>query len=177
MSCGWLGQLFTVVKKTGGPLILALIVVNIVMLVSGLLISIPYPALLSSVIIAYTLGLRHAVDADHLAAIDNVTRKLVSEGQKPVTVGLFFSLGHSTIVFALSCFVAISASLVSEYFPEAQEVGDILGTTISASFLLLIGFINLYCLIKLTIEWRAFNREKKLKGFFKFIFVTKKIQF
>ena len=173
MSCGWLGQLFTVVKKTGGPLILALIVVNIVMLVSGLLISIPYPALLSSVIIAYTLGLRHAVDADHLAAIDNVTRKLVSEGQKPVTVGLFFSLGHSTIVFALSCFVAISASLVSEYFPEAQEVGDILGTTISASFLLLIGFINLYCLIKLTIEWRAFNREKKLKGFFKFIFVTK----
>lgn len=63
-----------------------------------------YTSLMSYGILAYTFGLRHAVDADHIAAIDNVTRKLLSEDQKPLTVGLWFSLGHSTIVFIM-CFV------------------------------------------------------------------------
>ena len=68
-----------------------------------------YPILLPTAFLAYTFGLRHAVDADHIAAIDNTTRKLMQDGQRPVAVGLFFSLGHSTIVVALSVLIAISA--------------------------------------------------------------------
>src|SRR5271167_3840627 len=60
-----------------------------------------FPILLGTCLLAYTFGLRHAVDADHIAAIDNVTRKLMQQGQRPVGVGLYFSLGHSTIVFGL----------------------------------------------------------------------------
>ena len=67
-----------------------------------------YPLLLGTAFLAYTLGLRHAVDADHIAAIDNVTRKLMQQGQRPVGVGLFFSLGHSTIVFGLSVVIALT---------------------------------------------------------------------
>ena len=68
-----------------------------------------YPLLLGTSLLAYTFGLRHAVDADHIAAIDNVTRKLMQQGQKPVGVGFFFSLGHSTIVFGLSAAIALTS--------------------------------------------------------------------
>src|SRR5882724_13522947 len=68
-----------------------------------------FPVMLGLVALVYGLGLRHAVDADHIAAIDNTTRKLMQDGQKPVGVGFFFSMGHSTIVVALSILIAISA--------------------------------------------------------------------
>ena len=90
--------------------------------------SIQYPILLPTAFLAYTFGLRHAVDADHIAAIDNTTRKLMQDGQRPVGVGLFFSLGHSTIVVALSVLIAISAGLVSD-IPALQEIGGLIGTT------------------------------------------------
>jgi len=137
------------------------VMVNCLSIIVGLLVSLAYPVLLSSVLIAYTLGLRHAVDADHLAAIDNVTRRMVSEGKTPVSVGLWFSLGHSTIVFALTIFVAVTASLVSDYYANAAELGELVGTLISASFLYLIGAINLYCLVVLMYNWREFQRKQR----------------
>ena len=93
--------------------------------------------------LAYGLGLRHAVDADHIAAIDNVTRKLMQENQRPVAVGLFFSLGHSTIVILMSLLVVQGTGYVKSHFPEFQQVGGIIGTSISAFFLLLIAVVNL----------------------------------
>ena len=84
-----------------------LLVFNIVAWGLALVVSAAYPILLPTAILAYTFGLRHAVDADHIAAIDNTTRKLMQDGQRPVAVGLFFSLGHSTIVVALYVLIAL----------------------------------------------------------------------
>ncbi len=100
---------------------------------------------------AYVLGLRHAFDADHVAAIDNTTRKLISEGGRPLAAGFFFSLGHSTIVFALALLLAFGlSSLVGQVENEAstlQTVSGTIGTTVSGSFLLLIGILNLIVLV------------------------------
>ncbi len=74
------------------------------------------PVLLGTALLAYTFGLRHAVDADHIAAIDNVTRKLMQQGQRPVGVGFFFSLGHSAVVVLLSIGVAFAASALTSRF-------------------------------------------------------------
>ena len=105
-----------------------------------------YPILLPAAFLAYSFGLRHAVDADHIAAIDNSTRKLMQDGQRPVAVGLFFSLGHSTIVVLLSVAIALSAAIVSDV-PTLRSVGGLIGTSVSAAFLLLIGLINLVVLL------------------------------
>src|SRR4051794_30113932 len=93
-------------------------------------------------ITAYTLGLRHAFDADHIGAIDNTTRKLMGEGQRPLTVGFFFSLGHSTVVFVLAALIALGAKGVAES-ARVQEVTGILGPAVSGSFLIAIGLLNL----------------------------------
>jgi high-affinity nickel-transport protein len=119
--------------------------------------SVQYPILLPTAFLAYTFGLRHAVDADHIAAIDNTTRKLMQDGQRPVGVGLFFSLGHSTIVIALSVLIALSAGFVSD-IPTFREIGGLIGTTVSAVFLLVIGIINLVVLIDI---YRMFRRVSK----------------
>lgn len=92
-------------------------------------------------IIAYTLGLRHALDADHIAAIDNVTRRMVQNGEFPTTVGLYFSLGHSTIVIAASIIVASLSSTILDVIDEYGSTGTI-GASISATFLLIICVIN-----------------------------------
>lgn len=115
-----------------------------------------YPILLPTALLAYTFGLRHAVDADHIAAIDNSTRKLMQDGQRPVAVGTFFSLGHSTVVVALSALIAVSAGIVSD-IPEAQRIGGLIGTGVSAAFLLGIGVINLVVLLDI---WRMFREVK-----------------
>jgi nickel/cobalt transporter (NiCoT) family protein len=93
-------------------------------------------------IIAYTLGLRHAMDADHIAAIDNTTRKLVGEGQRPAGIGLFFSLGHSSIVFGLTLWSALSVHLL-DLNPHVAEWLGAAGTVVSAAYLYLIGGFNL----------------------------------
>jgi high-affinity nickel-transport protein len=105
-----------------------------------------FALLLATASLAYTFGLRHAVDADHISAIDNVTRKLMQSGQRPLLVGFFFSLGHSTIVVLLSVGIALSAARIQSHFPELERVGGLIGTAVSAIFLLLIAFINLLVL-------------------------------
>src|SRR5215510_7646968 len=98
------------------------------------------PALAGLGTLAYTFGLRHAFDADHIAAIDNTTRKLLQDGRRPIGVGFFFSLGHSTIVFALTAGVWLTAGVL----PCFQQAGSTVGVSISGAFLLLIGVLNLF---------------------------------
>src|SRR5208337_2676311 len=94
------------------------------------------PVLLGTAFLAYTFGLRHAVDADHIAAIDNVTRKLMQEGQRPLSVGFFFSLGHSTIVVIASLLVYLAATVVEKQLDAVKNVAGIVGTLVSVFFLI-----------------------------------------
>lgn len=104
------------------------------------------PVLIGTAVLAYSLGLRHAIDADHIAAIDNVTRKLMQNGQRPVAVGFFFALGHSTVVVVASIAVALTASALTDQFAVYREIGGILGTSASALFLFIIAVANLMVL-------------------------------
>jgi high-affinity nickel-transport protein len=116
-----------------------------------------YPVLLGTAALAYSFGLRHAFDADHIAAIDNVTRKLMQEGRRPVGVGLFFSLGHSTIVVALTVAIAIATSELQGRFGAFKSFGGIVGTLVSALFLFAIAIANI---IVLASVWRTFQTVK-----------------
>jgi high-affinity nickel-transport protein len=106
-----------------------------------------HPVLLGTALLAYGFGLRHAVDADHIAAIDNVIRKLMQEGKRPVAVGTFFSLGHSTVVFLASAGVALTANALQNRFEAYREIGGLIGTSVSAFFLLLIAIMNIFILV------------------------------
>ena len=105
------------------------------------------PALAGLGSLAYTFGLRHAFDADHIAAIDNTTRKFLQDGKRSMGVGFFFSLGHSTIVFSLATGLAIAAKTVNSKIPGFQNVGGYIGASVSGTFLLLIGLLNLVVLL------------------------------
>jgi nickel/cobalt transporter (NiCoT) family protein len=98
-------------------------------------------------ITAYTLGLRHAFDADHIAAIDSTTRKLMGEGQRPLSVGFFFSLGHSTIVFVLGALVSLGVRGAAGDGSALHRAGGVIGPVVSGSFLFLIGILNLVLLV------------------------------
>ena len=104
--------------------------------------------------LAYSFGLRHAFDADHIAAIDDTTRLMLAKGKKPLAVGLFFSLGHSTIVMGLSVFVAFAAQKAVKFQQGFAETGGIIGTTVSGVFLYLIGILNLVILAGIIGVWR-----------------------
>jgi high-affinity nickel-transport protein len=130
------------VAVNAGAWIVALIVFN------------GHPALIGTALLAFTFGLRHAVDADHISAIDNVTRKLMAENKKPVAVGFFFSLGHSTIVVLLTLAIAIASATITRSFPRLQDVGAVVGASVSALFLYAIALVNLLVLIEIV---RAFR--------------------
>jgi high-affinity nickel-transport protein len=114
-----------------------------------------HTALVSTAVLSYTLGLRHALDADHISAIDLMTRRLVAAGQRPVTVGTYFSLGHSTIVVVTSVVVAASSAAIQNRFDGFGRVGGIIGSSISAAFLMLLGSMNAWILYKLHQQLRA----------------------
>jgi len=127
---------------------------NIAVWAALLLSSAKYGVLLGLAPIAYGFGLRHAVDPDHIAAIDNTTRKLMQDGKRPVAVGFFFSLGHSTVVFALSVLIALSAAYVKKNLPHMQLVGGVIGTAISGGFLVIIATINAIVFWDIYKTWR-----------------------
>ena len=108
---------------------------------------------------AYTLGMRHAFDADHIAAIDNTTRKLLTDGQKPVSVGFWFSLGHSSVVFGLCFLLSVGVkSLVGQVEDgnsALQNTLGLVGTSVSGTFLILIGLLNLVVLAKIVRVFRG----------------------
>jgi len=113
-----------------------------------------YPVLLGTAMLAYSFGLRHAVDADHIAAIDNVTRKLMQEKKRPVAVGFFFSLGHSTVVVLASVAVALATSAMKDRFDNFEAIGGIVGTVISALFLFALALMNFLILRGIFRAWR-----------------------
>ncbi|MHD0396814.1 HoxN/HupN/NixA family nickel/cobalt transporter [Staphylococcus simulans] len=108
-----------------------------------------YPILFGMGILAYTLGLRHAFDADHIAAIDNTVRKLMQEKKNPTGVGFYFSIGHSSVVFIMALLLGISVSWAQQQMPTFQAIGGVIGTMVSGLFLLLIGVLNLIILVSL----------------------------
>lgn len=127
----------------------------------GLVLLIPqvrvYPQLLGFSLLAYTLGLRHAFDADHIAAIDNTIRKLIQQKEDPTGIGFFFSLGHSSVVFIMAIITAVSMHWAQQNIPQLQTIGGLIGTAVSGGFLILIGLMNLYIwfdLYRLFLEMR-----------------------
>ncbi|HWG81226.1 MAG TPA: HoxN/HupN/NixA family nickel/cobalt transporter [Stellaceae bacterium] len=117
-----------------------------------------YPLLLGTALLAYSFGARHAVDADHIAAIDNVTRKLMQQGRRPIAVGFYFSLGHSTVVVLASAAIAAAAAALETRLAAVKEVASIVGTGVSALFLFAIALTNL---LVLRATWRSFARVRR----------------
>jgi high-affinity nickel-transport protein len=118
----------------------------------------PHPVLLGTAFLAYSLGLRHAVDADHIAAIDNVTRKLMQQNKRPVAVGFMFSLGHSTIVVIGSIAIAGTARALQHRMDGVRDVGGLIGTLVSCLFLFGIATVNMVVLHSIC---QAFQRVRR----------------
>src|SRR5438874_9623666 len=116
------------------------------------------PALAGLGVLAYTFGLRHAFDADHIAAIDNTTRAFLQRGKRPLGIGFFFSLGHSSVVFALATGLAVAASTVKAKIPSFQAWGGYVGAGVSGTFLWTIGVLNLVVLLDILRIFRDMRR-------------------
>jgi high-affinity nickel-transport protein len=112
-----------------------------------------YPSLVGLGFVAYMFGLRHAFDADHIAAVDDTVRFMLQKGKSPLGVGFFFSLGHATIVLGLSIAIAYAASTVKRELPQLQNIGGILGASVSGTFLWAIGILNLIVLLDILKVW------------------------
>lgn len=139
-----------------GLLFTALIAANIAVWIWAFSLFHAQPLMLGTAVLAWGLGLRHAVDADHIAAIDNVTRKLMQEGQRPIAVGFWFAIGHSGIIAIASIAIALTTSALSK-FDAFKDVGGIIATTISAVFLFTIAAMNL---IVLRAVWKTFTHVR-----------------
>jgi nickel/cobalt transporter (NiCoT) family protein len=126
-------------------------------------------------ITAYVLGLRHGFDADHIAAIDNTTRKLLNDGKRPLTVGTWFSLGHSTIVCGMIVALVVAFDFVKSQYANFAHVGAILGTLISGVFLCVIGLVNVIIVLEVyrifqrlrdgELDQRALDEQMEKRGF------------
>ena len=114
-----------------------------------------HPQLVGLGFVAYMFGLRHAFDADHIAAVDDTVRFMLQKGKRPLGVGFFFSLGHSTVVLALSVGVAFAATAVKAQMPQLENIGAILGAGVSGIFLWTIGILNLFVLLDILKIWQT----------------------
>lgn len=121
------------------------------------------PVLLGTAVLAYSLGLRHALDADHIAAIDNVTRKLLQDAKRPITVGFFFALGHSAVLLLASLAVAFAASSLIEKLTAYREIGSVVGTLASTLFLIAIALANLAVLGNVLGALRRVRRGERVR--------------
>lgn len=120
-----------------------------------------HPKLISPAALSYVLGLRHALDADHISAIDLMTRRLIASGQRPATVGTFFSLGHSTIVLVTCIVVAATSGALRDRFDGFTRVGNIIGTSVSAAFLIILCLGNGWVLYKLVQRLKVVIEERR----------------
>jgi high-affinity nickel-transport protein len=158
----------TVIKQRSGAASLSsrrivgiyalLIVLNVTAWAWAMIVFRDHTVLLGTALLAYGFGLRHAVDADHIAAIDNVTRKLMQAGQRPVSVGLYFALGHATVVVLASAAIAEAATAFTRHFDRFQGLGSVIGTLVSTIFLFSIATMNL---VVLRAVWRSFRRLRR----------------
>jgi nickel/cobalt transporter (NiCoT) family protein len=145
----------TVRRRVGG-LYALLVLANVAAWGWALLLFHAMPVMLGTALLAWGLGLRHAVDADHIAAIDNVTRKLMQEGRRPVTVGFWFAIGHSAVILIASVAIALTASALGR-FEAFKATGGIVATIVSATFLFAIAGMNLMILRSV---WAAFRHVR-----------------
>jgi nickel/cobalt transporter (NiCoT) family protein len=113
-----------------------------------------YPALVGLGFVAYMFGLRHAFDADHIAAVDDTVRFMLQKGKKPLGVGFFFSLGHSTVVLCLAIGIAFAATALKQELPQLKNIGGIIGASVSGTFLWIIGILNLLILLDILKIWQ-----------------------
>ncbi|RSL41425.1 hypothetical protein CEP53_012762 [Fusarium sp. AF-6] len=125
-----------------------------------------HPRLISPAALSYVLGLRHALDADHIAAIDLMTRRLIASGQRPATVGTFFSLGHSTIVIVTCIVVAATSGALRDRFDGFTRVGNIIGTSVSAVFLIILCIGNGWVLYQLVQRLKVVLQERQQRSGF-----------
>jgi nickel/cobalt transporter (NiCoT) family protein len=114
-----------------------------------------YPQLVGLGFVAYMFGLRHAFDADHIAAVDDTVRFMLQKGKRPLAVGFFFSLGHSTVVLALSVGIAFAATAITTGLPLLRSMGAVIGASVSGAFLWIIGILNLLVLLDILQVWRS----------------------
>lgn len=140
-----------------GGIVAGLYGVGIIFLLIGIR---EHPLLLGMGFVAWTLGLRHAFDVDHIAAIDNTVRKLLQQNKNPVGVGCYFSLGHSTVVFLMAVVLAIAVHWAKQVLPQMQAVGGAIGIIVSGCFLILIGLMNLAILISLFKIFRKMKHDR-----------------
>jgi nickel/cobalt transporter (NiCoT) family protein len=127
----------------------AIAVATTVGLILLLLVARAYALFLPLGVLSFTLGLRHGVDADHISAIDNTTRKLLQQEERPLTVGTWFSLGHSTIVVGMIVALVLAFDFVNSTYGTFAAVGSVLGTVVSGAFLWIIGLINLVIVLEI----------------------------
>jgi nickel/cobalt transporter (NiCoT) family protein len=119
-----------------------------------------YPALVGLGFVAYMFGLRHAFDADHIAAVDDTVRFMSQKGKRPLAIGFFFSLGHSTIVFCMAVAIIFAATAVKQALPELEKVGGIIGAGVSGTFLWAIGVLNFLVLLNILKAWQLARTGK-----------------
>jgi high-affinity nickel-transport protein len=124
----------------------------------ALLVFWDHPVPLGTALLAYGFGLRHAVDADHIAAIDNVTRKLMQDGQRPASVGFYFALGHSLVLVLVAAAIAATTTALATHFKEIERIGGVVGTLVSTLFLFAIAAMNLVILVGV---WRSFRHVRR----------------
>ena len=145
-----------------------LIGVNVALWVLTLIAAFHYPIILAVALPAYGFGLRHAVDADHISAIDNVTRKLMQERKRPVGVGFFFSLGHSTVVVIMATLIALGSVFIRDSLANGSSslavIGGLIGTSVSALFLLAIAAMNIVILVEVVRTFRQVTRGGAYDG-------------
>jgi high-affinity nickel-transport protein len=142
-----MGRAFTPAEwRRVGGLAAAVAVLHLAGFALLLLYADRYPQLVALGMLAYSFGLRHAFDADHIAAIDGTTRKLLSQDRRELGTGFFFSLGHSTIVLALCVGLSLGTHAIEAGLPHLRDVGGLIGASVSGSFLWLIGILNLLVL-------------------------------
>jgi high-affinity nickel-transport protein len=144
-------------KKAVG-LLAVLIGANVLVWAWALIAFHDYPVLVGTALLSYALGLRHAVDADHIAAIDNVARKLMQDGRRPLGVGFFFSLGHATVVVLASMAIALAATALDSRFESFKLVGGPIGTLTSALFLFVVAAANI---VILRAVYRTFQKVRR----------------
>src|SRR5476651_2581674 len=143
-------------------LLLGLVALNVLAWVWAFALFSQHAGLIAAALLAYGYGLRHAVDADHIAAIDNVTRKLMQQGQRPVAVGAYFSLGHSSIVVLACAAIAATSLLFGEKIGWLHDYGSTIGTLVSALFLFIMAAVNAAILRDV---WRRFGQVKRGESF------------
>ena len=153
-------QGYAAVRWHAAGLLLLIVLLNIAVWLAALAVFGHNATLLGMIILAYSFGLRHAVDADHIAAIDNVTRKMMQQGKKPIGIGAFFSLGHSTIVVLASALIAATTMLLRDRLEEWHQIGSVIGTSVSAIFLIAVALLNLVILLDV---WKKFRQVKQGK--------------